>query len=155
MTPYHYAYIWLTTMSKFDQALFCLILFRYLMPSISCRYNRISNLWVAQSECLRSVMLGIHSYEGCEQECLNNNSCAAFTFEANEPLDYCLIFMQLSQLVECHDCTTSTITRILTGKYYTVTYIFYLYLNYIINFIFLIYIMKCHKVCFISLGHRL
>ena len=69
-----------------------------------------------KTENLEVMISGITSMKDCEQKCLNNNSCAAYTFQPNQSL--CYLFVELSPLVvECQHCTTATITTIITGKF--------------------------------------
>lgn len=58
----------------------------------------------------------IGSVSLCESECLASSFCQAFTYEENQPVNYCYLFVKLSPLlIGCHDCTTSTITKIRSG----------------------------------------
>ena len=57
----------------------------------------------------------IGSVSLCESECLASSFCQAFTYEENQPVSYCYLYARLSPLIACHDCTTSTITRIRSG----------------------------------------
>jgi len=66
-----------------------------------------------------TLMPGLQTAAECEAECVNLETCQAFTFEPIEPVTLCFLFSNMSSMVACEhtSCRTGTVTRILTDMY--------------------------------------